>query len=160
MPGEEFVALKKDIRENGLIEPIWLFDGKVLDGRHRYYACQETGVTPTFREYTGNDPVGFTISLNLKRRHLDGGQRAMIAADLANMPLGGAQYRSANLQSDIPQVSQSEAADMMKVSPRSVATASANPTTSAPTAFTGGTCSLLAPVSPNPAGATSATPVS
>ena len=39
------------------------------------------------------------------------------------MPLGGAQYRSANLQTDKPNVSQQAAADMLQVSPRSVATA-------------------------------------
>ena len=47
----------------------------------------------------------------------------MVAAGLANMPLGGAQYRSANLQTDTPQVSQSQAAELLQVSPRSVATA-------------------------------------
>lgn len=123
MPGAEFVALKKDIREHGLIEPIWLYEGKVLDGRHRYYACQETGTEAAFREYEGSDPLGFVISLNLNRRHLTESQRAMVAASLANMPLGGAQYRSANLQTETPQVSQSSAAELLQVSPRSVATA-------------------------------------
>jgi hypothetical protein len=39
--------------------------------------------------------------MNLKRRHLDATQRSAIAAELANMPLGGALYRSANLQTDM-----------------------------------------------------------
>lgn len=121
MPGEEFVALKKDIRENGLLESIWLFDGKVLDGRHRYYACQEVGVEPTFREYEGSDPVGFTISLNLKRRHLDSGQRAMIAAGLANMKHGG--DRVSEQAANLPVVTQADAGSMLNVSERSVRTA-------------------------------------
>lgn len=123
MPGEEFVALKKDIRENGLIEPIWIYEGMVLDGRHRYYACQETGSDLKVREYEGDDPAGFTISLNLKRRHLNSGQRAMIAAELANMTVGGDRVseHSANLQNGA--VSQSSAAELLQVSPRSVATA-------------------------------------
>lgn len=127
MPGEEFVALKQDIRDNGLLEAIWLYEDMVLDGRHRYYACQETGVEPRFRQYEGDNPLGFVISLNLKRRHLTESQRAMVAADLANMPNGGTganQHndgsRSANLQSS---VSQSKAAEILQVSPRSVATA-------------------------------------
>lgn len=129
MPGEEFVALKKDILANGLLEPIWLYENQVLDGRHRYFACSETGVAPSFREYEGSDPVGFTISLNLKRRHLTESQRAMIAASLANMPRGGdrpsasdSNFDSANLHIR-KEVSQSDAAEMLQVSPRSVATA-------------------------------------
>lgn len=121
MPGEEFVALKKDIRENGLLESIWLFEGKVLDGRHRYFACQETGSEATYREYKGSDPVGFTISLNLKRRHLDSGQRAMIAHSLERMNHGGdrkSENQDANLHVD-----RQQAAEMLNVSPRSVATA-------------------------------------
>ena len=45
----------------------------------------------------------------------------MVAAKLANMPLGGAAYRSANLQTD--QVSQSKAAELLNVSTRTVANA-------------------------------------
>lgn len=127
MPGEEFVSLKKDIRENGLLEAIWLYEGKVIDGRHRHFACQETGTDPVYRNYEGNDPLGFVISLNLKRRHLTESQRAMVAASLANMPRGGIREgqntmasQTANLQSE---VSQFQAADMLQVSPRSVATA-------------------------------------
>jgi hypothetical protein len=86
MPGDEFVALKQDIRANGLIEPIWLLDDQILDGRHRYYACQEVGVTPSFREYQGDDAAAFVVSLNLKRRHLSESQRAAVAVRLANMP--------------------------------------------------------------------------
>ena len=58
MSGDEFVALKQDIKERGLIEPIWLYEGKVLDGRHRYYACQEVNVTPEYRQYEGNEGSG------------------------------------------------------------------------------------------------------
>jgi phage N-6-adenine-methyltransferase len=124
MPGEEFAALKLDIKANGLLEPIWLYDGKVLDGRHRYYACQETSVEPAFREYKGSDPRGFVVSLNLKRRHLDATQRSAVAAELANMQVGRnwQESNSANLQNN--QVSQTDAATLLNVSPRSVATAS------------------------------------
>lgn len=47
----------------------------------------------------------------------------MVAAKLANMPLGGAQYRSANLQTDAQSVSQSDAAKLLNVSTRTVAAA-------------------------------------
>jgi hypothetical protein len=61
--------------------------------------------------------------MNLKRRHLDATQRSAIAAELENMPLGGAMYRYANLHTDIAPVSRTEAATLLNVSRRSVATA-------------------------------------
>lgn len=54
-------------------------------------------------------------------RLLNESQRGMVAAKLANMPLGGASYRTANLQSD--NVSRAEAAKMLNVSERTVNTA-------------------------------------
>ncbi len=122
MPGPEFVLLKKDIRENGLIEPIWVYDGKVLDGRHRQFACQEVGVEPRYRQYEGTNPIGFVASLNVNRRHLSESQRAMAAANLANMVVGGKEANSANLPNCQP-VSQSVAAQLLQVSTRAVTSA-------------------------------------
>jgi phage N-6-adenine-methyltransferase len=118
MSGDEFVALKEDIKANGLVEPIWVLDGLLLDGRNRFKACQEVGVQPVFREYQGDNPTAFVISLNLKRRHLNESQRAMVAAKLANMPAHRIADKSANLRT-----SQAEAADLLNVGTRSVTSA-------------------------------------
>src|SRR5262249_48153808 len=89
LQGEEFAQLVDDIKEHGLRDPIWLFDGKIIDGRNRYRACQEAGVDPEFREWEGpGSLVSFVVSLNLHRRHLDESQRAMVAAKIANMRQG------------------------------------------------------------------------
>lgn len=76
----ELAELVEDIREHGLQSPVVLHEGKVLDGRNRLRACYEACVRPEFREYVGDDPIGFVVSLNVKRRHLDESQRAMAAA--------------------------------------------------------------------------------
>jgi len=84
-----FQELKDDIAANGQQEPIVTYQGQILDGRHRYRACTELGIEPLIREYEGDDPWGFVVSMNLHRRHLNDSQRAMIAARLADLQRGG-----------------------------------------------------------------------
>lgn len=82
MSEEEYQELKEDIRANGLEVPIVLYEGKVLEGRHRYRACQELGIKPRFKNYEGTQPLTYVISLNLKRRHLTASQKATIAVEV------------------------------------------------------------------------------
>lgn len=65
------------------------------------------------------DPVVFSLSANLQRRHLNESQRAMVAAKLANLA-NGQKASSANLLST---VAQPDAAALLRVSARSVADA-------------------------------------
>lgn len=86
MQGDEFDALVESIRAQGLREAVWLTaDGALLDGRNRVRACQAAGVKPDFRQYDGDDPVAFVMALNMDRRHLTVGQRAMVALKLVPM---------------------------------------------------------------------------
>ena len=115
MEGREFDDLVADIRANGLREPIWTYQGQILDGRNRWRACEAAGVTSRpMREYEGDDPVGFVVSLNLHRRHLDESQRAMVAGKIATLPQG------TNQHAPIGAPSQDGAADMLNVGRRSV----------------------------------------
>lgn len=86
---EETKQLSDDIKKNDLIEPIVLFEGKILDGRNRYNAMKQAGVAlepgdiELFEEkYGEEDPVVYVISKNIRRRHLTVGQRAAVAAEL------------------------------------------------------------------------------
>ena len=84
LQGEDFDTLCQDIKAKGLIEAIWLHpDGGIIDGRNRYRACQKGGVEPKFRTWDGKGSlVDFVLSLNLYRRHLNSGQRAVLALEV------------------------------------------------------------------------------
>jgi ParB-like chromosome segregation protein Spo0J len=108
---EELQLLVSDIRENGLQIPITLKDGKILDGRNRYLACQMLNIEPEYVEYDGDTPLSFVISRNLCRRHLSESQRAMVAAAIIEL------QRDDSGKSD---VTISEAAEQLNVSERLV----------------------------------------
>src|ERR1700737_3180745 len=130
MEGAELDALRDDIVANGLRDPLVVFEGKLLDGRNRAKACAAAGVAippamiKEFHPATMGNPLAWVISKNLMRRHLDESQRAMVAANVANMQHGGERTgQDANLQ--VAPVSRVAAAAMLNVSERSVASAAA-----------------------------------
>ena len=45
---DELQDLTDDIRAHGLIDPIVLFEGMILDGRNRSAACERAGVAPRY----------------------------------------------------------------------------------------------------------------
>ena len=118
LEGAAFNSLVADIRANGLLEPITIHEGLILDGRNRYRACEAAGIEPQFLEFDGDDPLGFVLSLNVHRRHLSESQRSLVASRLATMRQGERTdlQPSANLR----KVSQAEAAKRLNVSQRSV----------------------------------------
>jgi N6-adenosine-specific RNA methylase IME4 len=92
----ELAELGEDIATHGQEQPVWLLDGKILDGRNRDEACHRLGIDAWTQDYVGDDPLGFVVSLNLRRRHLNEAQRAMVAAKIVdwvngmNQSTGGA----------------------------------------------------------------------
>jgi ParB-like chromosome segregation protein Spo0J len=108
---EGYTQLRDDIKKYGLLEPITVWDGKILDGRNRAKACYELGIDPKYVEYTGNDPVGFVLSKNIHRRQLTQSQLAMLVKTLVNLPKGRPDL---NAQA----MTQEEAAERLGVSER------------------------------------------
>ena len=69
---------------------------------------------PVTRAYKGDDPLGFVVSANLHRRHLDDSQRGMIGAQIATLKLGRpANGNDANLRLN-------QVAEMLNVSARTI----------------------------------------
>lgn len=123
---QEFLELVESIKIEGLLEPIVIWQGKIVDGRHRHLACKEARVQPEYThlpdDWSFEKVKSRVVALNVLRRHLTAGQRALVAAALANMTLGGDRKsnQSANSHSD---TSLQDAADQMSVGRRTVVTA-------------------------------------
>ena len=82
MDEAKIAELADDIRKNGQLVPVWLYEGKILDGRNRWAACKIAGIEPKTKEYIGDEPTGFAVSLNDRRRHMNKGSLAAVAAEL------------------------------------------------------------------------------
>ena len=74
--------LAEDIRQQGQLQPIWTFDGMILDGRNRFEACRRAEIKPIIMEYRGDEPTAFAVSLNDRRRHMGKSALAAVAAEL------------------------------------------------------------------------------
>jgi len=79
---EKLDELAEDIRQQGQLQPIWTFEGMILDGRNRFEACRRAEIKPIIMEYKGDEPTKFAQSLNEKRRHQSASVRAAVAVDL------------------------------------------------------------------------------
>ena len=74
LQGDEFDSLVESIRERGLLEPVGLFDGQILDGRNRALACQKARVDlRAINVHPKNGPWLYVIDKNAKRRHMEKG---------------------------------------------------------------------------------------
>jgi ParB-like chromosome segregation protein Spo0J len=85
MAETELRDLAADIRKHGLLEPIILFEGKILDGRNRHRAAKLAGHKFVDANFTklppGRDPRAF-VSANIHRRHLTAEQKRDLLAKL------------------------------------------------------------------------------
>lgn len=119
--GQAYQDLMADVLKHGVREPVWLYEGQILDGRNRYRAATAMGVECPMREYDGDEPVQFVVSLNLHRRHLSESQRGMVAAKLETLKHGDNQHTAGDANLHV--LTRSDAAEMLNVSTRTVASA-------------------------------------
>lgn len=78
MQPHELEELRESLGELGLLDPIVMYEGKVLDGWHRYRLGVELGTALHFHELAGYiSPKDFVISKNAARRSLTKSQMAI-----------------------------------------------------------------------------------
>lgn len=93
MQDNEFDEFTASIRERGLLDPIILFEGKILDGRNRYRACNIVGIEPRTEEFNRDDPVKFVLDRNIHRRQLTKAQLGLAMAKFARLICGSNQFK-------------------------------------------------------------------
>jgi hypothetical protein len=93
MPDQDLAELIDDIQTFGQRESGVVLDGMVLDGWHRYQACQRLGVEFNYvdfeYEYPDTDPVAFVMSRNAFRRQMTSSQRAAAIVACSNWRSSG-----------------------------------------------------------------------
>src|SRR5262245_49445255 len=89
MDDAQFNELVEDIRARGQLVAIWVSaDGEVIDGRKRLRACELLNIEAKTVNVSDGDGADLARSLNILRTHYTASQRAMFAAEMANLKVG------------------------------------------------------------------------
>lgn len=134
MPESELRELADNIKARGLIEPIVILDGQILDGRNRAKACDMVGVEPRELIYSDErSPVEYVMAANKLRRHMTPSQLAAVAVEAAKMMAAEAKARQVSklkqnaentVEANLPQREKGRSTDIaaaaVGVSPRTV----------------------------------------
>jgi ParB-like chromosome segregation protein Spo0J len=84
MDEETFASLVEDMKTGKVLEPIILYEGKILDGWHRYKAAKRAGKPFKTVEFDGDDPLLFVWQKNGLRRHWSQTDKALNYVKLMN----------------------------------------------------------------------------
>ncbi len=119
MTPEQFQGLKDSIEINGVLNPITLYEGMVIDGWHRYRAANELGMDCPKVEFDESiDPKDFVLAQNKNRRHITAAQLAMATTEVYAWAPRGRQNKSA-FSADINKTS-AELAEISGTSERTI----------------------------------------
>ena len=84
--GEEYNSLIDSIERQGLLNPITLYQGKILDGRNRYRAAKAAKYRFAPRDFVelpaSINPKDFVLSVNVQHRHLNTEQKRTLVIQL------------------------------------------------------------------------------
>lgn len=97
---KDYEELKESLKNDGQFFPITINEkGEILDGHHRFRACNELGIEPKVQTKHFDDPLDeklFVIDSNLKRRHLQIHERALLADERQKIEAEKAKQRQRN----------------------------------------------------------------
>ena len=86
MGDDEYNGLIDSIQRQGLLVPITIYEGKILDGRHRYRAAKEVKYRFSAKDFVqlppGIDPEQFVLATNGPRRNLNREQKKELVVTL------------------------------------------------------------------------------
>lgn len=75
----DYKRLKAGIKEHGLLNPIVVCDGQIIDGRTRERICEELSTEPRYVEYDNKLPISvYILQTNLRRNLTEAQYDAMI----------------------------------------------------------------------------------
>ena len=102
LPDKDYHELKESIKNDGQFFAITVNEkGEILDGYHRFRACQELSIEPKIEVKKFDNPLDekrFVIESNLKRRHLEIHERAALATELQSIEEEAAKDRQKQTQ--------------------------------------------------------------
>ena len=126
MSAEDFQDLLDSISTNGVLNPITIYQGMVLDGWHRYTASVQINMAcPQAQLEDWIDPKDFVLAQNKTRRHITAAQLAMATAAVYSWFANGANQHTETNKTGWevpahPQKSTKELANIAGVSDRSI----------------------------------------
>jgi DNA modification methylase len=83
MSDAQYAALKRSLGTGPQTDPIVLYKGMILDGRHRYRALRELKILPRYTEFVGTDTEALAfVHARLLHRHLTASQLACCAVGI------------------------------------------------------------------------------
>ena len=132
MTDSDFQLLKDSINNTGVLNPITIFEGMVIDGWHRYQAANETGMDCPAIELGDVDPQDFVMAQNKTRRHITLAQLALATAQVYQWRAEG----RIQLGTECPVAkTTAQMADIAGIGERSIKQAKAIATNAAPEIF-------------------------
>lgn len=102
MAEDDYQDLIDSIENIGLQNPIVLYEGQIIDGWHRYKACEELSIPFTTTELSADtDPRYFVISTNARRNQTKA-QKAIALSEVYAWKLYGENQHTARVDTQYP----------------------------------------------------------